>query len=234
MDETKIKIAVCGDSFCAGCITDLRETGTGVRAHFSQILEDDYNYEVLHLAHGGFGNTAIWFQIRHAIQCKVDAIVYNRTWSHRVCLNLRDKFTNDQGIGNFFYYDPFNIGTYTPGVGDNSASLISTTPHGIENSPFFRISAEQKTAVDLYLKHLYCDSMQSEIDDWMFEYWHHKILNAGIMPIRFKDEHIGKIAYDFSHINRNFDTPFHTDRATQEQIADNIHRYIVDNLQQSC
>ena len=230
MDEDKITIAVCGDSFCAGCITDLRKTGTGVRAHFSQILEDCYNYNVLHLAHGGFGNTAIWFQIRHAILAKVNVIVYNRTWSHRVCVNMRDKFTMEQGLGNFRYYDPHNQSSHTPGTGDQSASLICTTPHNIENSPFFRISAEQKTAVDLYLKHLYCDSMQTEVDDWMFDYWRSRIVEAGILPIDFRQPDIGKCAYEFSHANPAFDTPFHTDRATQIKIADNINQYIISHV----
>lgn len=230
MDASKITIAVCGDSFCAACIDDLVETNTGPRAHFSHQLEDRWGYRVLHLAHGGFGNLAIWFQIRHAILAKVNVIVYNRTWSHRVCVNMRDKFTMQQGLGNFRYYDPHNQSSHTPGTGDQSASLISTTPLNIENSPFFSISAEQKTAVDLYIKHLYCDSMQTEVDNWMFDYWHRNIQQAGILAVAFKQPGIGQCAYDFSQANPTFDTPFHTDRATQEQIAANIHNYVLDNV----
>ena len=62
MDENKITIAVCGESFCTACIVELKETG--VRGHFSQILEDQYGYKILQFAHGGFSNTGIMFQIQ--------------------------------------------------------------------------------------------------------------------------------------------------------------------------
>ena len=68
------------------------------------------------------------------------------------------------------------------------------------------------------------------MDSWLFDYWNIKAQEAGVLPIYFNQEGIGKVAYDFSLANRTYDTPFHTDRATQVQITDNIHRYIVDNL----
>ena len=54
-----------------------------------------------------------------------------------------------------------------------------------------------------------------------------------MLPICFNDADIGQVAYDFSNKNRTFDSPFHTDRATQEQVAANIHRKIVDKLPQT-
>lgn len=234
MDDRKITIAVCGDSFCAASTQDLQVTGAGRRAHFSHMLEDQYGYSVLHLAHGAFGNVAIWFQIRQAIASDVDAVVYNSTWSHRIVLNVRDQFNLPSGLGNFHYYDPNCQSTHTQGVGDGSASLLCTTPLNIENSPFFTVTKEQKQAVDLYLKHMYCEWLQTEMDSWMFEYWHDKIAQAGILPIAFQQPDIGQCAYDFSAANPAYDTPFHTDRATQEQIASNIHSYIVDKMQKTC
>jgi hypothetical protein len=233
MDDCKITVAVCGDSFCAASIHDLAKTGTGRRAHFSQILEDYYGYRVLYLAHGGFGNTAIWFQIRHAIENKANVVVYNQTWSHRTTLCRNDKFYLHLGLKNFHYYDPSMQGTHDRCGGDQSAPLLNTTNINIEHSPFFSISDEQKTALDLYIKHLYSDGLQTEIDTWMFEYWHDLAQKAGVLPIYFNQPAVGKIAYDFSEANPTFDTPFHTDRATQEQIAANIHKYIVDNLPQN-
>ena len=77
MATDKITVAVCGDSFCAAAVHELRATGTGSRAHFSQMLADQFGYRVMHLAHGGFGNVAIWFQIRQAIAKGARVIVYN-------------------------------------------------------------------------------------------------------------------------------------------------------------
>jgi hypothetical protein len=234
MDDYKITVAVCGDSFCSASVNDLGKTNTGLRAHFSQMLEDQFGYRVMYFAHGAFGNTAIWFQIRQAIENKADVVIYNKTWSQRLTLCQRDTFMLEGGLRNFFYYDPSMQSSHSDCVGDQNAPLLSTTDSNIENSPFFSISKEQKTAVDLYLKHLYSDPLQTTIDGWMFEYWHDQIIKAGALPIRFNDPDIGQVAYDFSFANRTFDTPFHTDRATQEQIAKNISRYIVDNLQKTC
>lgn len=234
MDEDKITIAVCGDSFCAAATNDLQLTGTGRRAHFAHVLEDRYHYSVMHLAHGGFSNVAIWFQIRHAIEQKADVVVYNSTWSHRVVLNIHDRFNMHSGIGNFFYYDPNFQSSYTKGVGGSDAPFISTTPLNITNSPFFSVTKQQKRAIDLYLKYLHCEWLQTEMDGWMFEYWHAQVEKSGALAVNFKQPHIGQCAYDFSAANPTYDTPFHTDRDTQEQIAANIHRYIVDKRSQVC
>lgn len=233
-DPDRIVIAVCGDSFCAASRTEILSTPTGARAHFSQMLEDQWGYQILHLAHGGFSNVAIWFQIRQAILAKVHVVVYNTTWSHRVELIVREKFRTVTGIGNFFYYDPHCVSTGGALTGDSSASVLSTTPHGIDQSPFFSVTPEQRQAVDLYLKHMYNDELHTELDSWMFEYWHEKIIKARILPIKFRQPCIGECAYHFSEANPGYDTPFHTDRATQQQIAENIHRYVVDNLHKLC
>lgn len=234
MDASKITVAVCGDSFCAASVIDLKLTGTGQRAHFSQILQDHYGYKVMYLAHGGFGNVAIWFQIKHALDCAANVVVYNSTWAHRITLVRNEKFYAEQGLANFQYYD-HNMQSTRDGIGgDESAPVLSTTNISIEHSPFFDISNEQKRAIDLYIKHLYNDNLHTTMDAWMFEYWHERIMKSGSVPVRFKDDDIGRIAYDFSAANPTFDTPFHTDRATQQQIAANIHHRIQSHFQHAC
>jgi hypothetical protein len=230
MDESKIVIAVCGDSYCAASVNDLKKTGTGPRAHFSQILQDQYGYKIMHFAHGGFSNVAIFFQIKEAIKQKANVVVYNKTWSNRIELYRNDKFYSNDGIKNFFYYDPYYESSRCDWAGKRHSPVLSTTHHGIENSPFFEVTREQRQAIDLYHKYLYNDAVHTLMDSWMFEYWHDQIVRAGALPVLFNASGIGKIAYDFSFANPTFDTPFHTDRATQQQIADNIHLYIVDKL----
>lgn len=230
----KIKIAVCGDSFCAANTQNNKSPGSyingvpiGLRAHFAHILEDQYSskYEMLHLAHGGMGNTAIVFQMREAILAKVDVVVYNKTWSSRVNVAMHDNFYLDNGLRNFVYYNPHHPATGTELVGNMNAPVVSTVHQNLKNSPFFDFSKQQLTAVDLYIKHLLCCGLQETIDDWLFDYWREKIIAAGILPIFFNDT-VGKIAYEFSAKYPDLDCSFHTDRATQEAVAANIDRYI--------
>lgn len=230
MDETKITIAVCGDSFCSASVDDLLQTNTGRRAHFSQMLEDVHGYRVLYFAHGGFSNMGILFQMRQAVNEQAHVVVYNKTWSDRIELYRNERFNLDAGLENFFYYDPHFESTHCGLVGKDNSTVLSTTASNIEHSPFFDISKEQLKAIDLYFKYMYNDAAQTTIDTWLFEYWHTKIAAAGALPIFFARSDIGQIAYDFSAANPTFDTPFHTDRATQEKIAANIHRFIDQNL----
>lgn len=230
MDDRKITIAVCGDSFCSASVVDLRLVG--LRAHFSQILEDQYGYNILYYAHGGFSNRAILFQIEAAVRQQPDVIVYNTTWNSRIELFIKDKFLIDSGMHNFIYYDRHAESTNKPYTGNKESSILSTVWQGIDQNPNFTITAEQKKAVDLYLKYLFHDGLETSINQWLFEYWHERIIKNNIFPINLEDPDVGKIAYDFSFANQTYDTPFHTDRATQEIIAANIHRKIVDNFSQ--
>ncbi len=232
MDETSMKIVVCGDSFCASSV--VAHPSTGDRAHFSQILEDRYGHEVTNLAHGGMSNTAIWFQIEQAIKLKPDVIVYNKTWSSRIDLYTRDAYFNENNsLKNFIYYDPCFSSSHTPYVGSfdddgkEGSMVISAGWLNIENSPFYKLSKEQITAVNLYLKYLYNDSLCTKKDQWMFEYWEMQCQQHGIKTIYFNDKNIGGPAYEFSEKNREYDSPFHTDRATQETVAQNIQTQLI-------
>jgi hypothetical protein len=228
-----MKIIVCGDSFCASSAREIPLTGS--RAHFSQILEDQYGYEVLNLAHGAMSNKAIWFQLEQAAKLNPDIIVYNRTWSSRLDLYVRDAYYNsNNSLKNFIYYDPCYSSSHTPYVGvvDESSKegsmIISTGRLNMENSPFFKLTKEQITAVDLYFKYLYNDGLQTQTDQWIFEYWEMRCEKQGIKTLCFNNDDIGAPAYEFSKFNREYDCPFHTDRATQEIVAANIHRKILD------
>lgn len=224
MDENKITVAVCGDSFCSASTIDLKETGS--RAHFSQMLEDQYGYQVIYLAHGGFSNAGIFFQMQTALELGADVVIYNRTWASRLNLSVHDNFEPAQGLKNFIYYNPHMTSTGSPHVGDKNAAILSTVWQNLENSTFFDFTKEQLVAVDMYMKYFMNYNFQDTLDGWLFEFWHNKIRAAGKLPIFFNDDTVGKVAYDYSGRNPNFDTPFHTDRATQQKVANNIHRII--------
>jgi len=229
MDENKITIAVCGESHCAASTVDLKETG--LRGHFSQILEDQYGYKSLHFAHGGFSNTGILFQIQEAVKHQPNVIVYHKTWASRITIKLKEGFVPDKGLKNFVYFNPHVSSTHEPWTGNQESCILSTVVQGLENHS--TVSHAKLQATKQYLTEIFDYDMQQVLDQWLFEYWHNKIAQAGILPLYFGDEDVGKVACDFSRENTTFDCPFHTDRATQEQVAANIHRKIVDNLPQS-
>lgn len=133
MDENKITIAVCGESHCAASLVDLKETG--VRGHFSQILEDQYGYKVLPFAHGGFSNTGILFQIQEAVKHQPHVVVYHTTWADRITIKLKEGFKPNEGLKNFVYFDQQTPATHKPWTGDQDARILSTVVQGLENHP---------------------------------------------------------------------------------------------------
>lgn len=223
-----MKIIVCGDSFCAA--PNIPILAVGERAHFSQLLEDQYGHEVVNLAHGGMSNVGIWFQIREAISMTPHVIVYNQTWASRVELMInKQDFTLERGLKNFVYSNPHYTSTKTKYVGNiKNGNVFSTVWQGLKDNPFIPVTDEQILAIDLYLKHLYHDGLATEMDTWMFEYWHNQIVKNNIIPLRFNDQAVGELAYKYYETNGTIDCPFHTDRITQEIIAANVQK-IIDN-----
>jgi len=221
MEIKKIIIAVCGDSYCSAY------TQTDSRQHFSQILENQYNYNILHFAHGGFSNVGICFQIQEAIQKKPDVIVYNKSYSSRIQISLQSKFEVGNGLKNFVYHNDQILSTHESWTGTLTSPILSSTVEGLENYPW--VSKEKINAVKEYMVHLFDYKLQETVDNWLFDYWHNKIIAGGILPLCVNNVDIGKIAYDFSMANPTYDTPFHTDQITQEKIADNIHKKIINS-----
>ena len=164
--------------------------------------------------------------IQKALELGADVVVYNRTWASRINMSMHDNFEPSQGLKNFIYSNPHMPSTGSPHVGDSKAAIFSTVWQNLENSTFFDFTKEQLVAVDLYMKYFMNYNFQDTIDGWLFEFWHNKILDAGVLPVFFNNDNVGKVAYDFSGRNPNFDTPFHTDRATQQTVANNIHQII--------
>jgi hypothetical protein len=220
--EIKKKIIVCGDSFCAADTTQNRW-------HFSQLLEDRYGYDVTCLAQGGMSNVGICFQMREAIIMKPDYIVYNKTTPNRVCLVLNDNFYTPNGLKNFVYNNPSNASFGHPSVGNANSPIWSTVYQGLDKQTRMPIRKEQLEAIDQYLIHLFDYQLQEETDGWMIKYWHDQIVQKGIHPVCVSDNTtIGRPMYEFSRQNPTWNTNYHTDLATQEIIAENIHQSIVN------
>lgn len=222
-------VIVCGDSFC--CASDVDLKMVGLRAHFSQILEDRWNYRVLNLAHGGVSNTCILWQIREAARLAPKTIVYNRTFEGRVDLMLNERFATDRGLRNWGYWEKHMTSYDTPYTTHIDSlrprpSVVSTVYQGLAENQYLNINQQQLDAVEAWLTHFFNWEMFREMNNWQFAYWHRQMLERNIQPLPFRHGRIGRVAWDFSEKNQDYDSPFHTDRATQEQIAENIHAFL--------
>lgn len=226
MVEDKYDIIVCGDSFCCASNFDLKMVG--LRAHFSQILEDRWGHRVLNLAHGGMSNICILWQIREAVKLRPRAIIYNRTFEGRIDLMLNERFSKTKGLRNWAYWEEhmtsYNT-PYTSRMNDQKSrpSVLSSVYQGLAENQYLHLNEQQLSAVDAWLTHFFNWEMFREMNNWHFEYWHRKIEESGIQPLPFKHNRVGALAWEFSEKNPEYDSPFHTDRNTQEQIAENIH-----------
>jgi hypothetical protein len=157
---------------------------------------------------------------------QVDVIVYNQTWSGRFEM-IRTGFDDRRGLKNFCYHNLHHPSTHSDLVGNQSSPVLSTVWQGAEQNAM--LSSEQVLALKLRIKHMFDEGLQQIIDGWLLDYWHKRSIEHGILPIKFNDEAIAAVAYRFSENNIDYDTPFHTDRATQEIVAANIDQYIKDN-----
>ena len=93
----------------------------------------------------------------------------------------RQDFTLERGLKNFIYFDTSHTSTGTEHVGDmKTGNVLSIVWQGLKDHPMISVSDEQLRAVELYLKHMYHDGLDTEVDSWMFEYWHDKITKNNI------------------------------------------------------
>lgn len=222
-------LVVCGDSFC--CSTDIELKMVGSRAHFSQQLEDRWGWRVLNLAHGGVSNTCILWQIREAVAMRPRAIVYNRTFEGRLDIIINDRFQVLRGLRNWAYWNPGQTSYHCDHVcrynDENSdPSVISVVHQGLKDNRYLDLDRSQLQAVDAWLLHFFNWAMMGEMSDWMFQHWHEKGMAQGIQMLSLQHTRVGKVAWDFSGANPDYDTPFHTDRDTQTQIAQNVHGFL--------
>ena len=217
------KIIVCGDSFC---VADKNN-----RDHFSQILEDKYGYSVVNLGRGGTSNTHICFQIQQAIALAPDVVVYSQTSPGRIEVPVGyKKFDPKLGLKNFIYPNPNETSYGNPYVGNCYAALFSSTIESFftkVSPPYIKyvsLPNDQQEAIRMYLTFIYDENLKAETDRWAIEYWQQQLKQNNIVSMLFNDT--CQLAYEFWNKNPDYPALYHTDRATQEIAAENIHTEI--------
>ena len=209
-------ITVCGDSFCSYEI-DCKER------HFSQILEQDYGYRVTNIAKQGCSQTMIGFQVQEALlQYNADVVIHNRTFVDRVDIKLDNDVSSFTGSLDSFVYDRLNEASTLTRNGRQQGTIYSCNLNSNINWP---LNAKRKIVDYLDVTDYY---VREQIVNWIHEYWHMKIVESGAQSIPLlRDNNPGKLLYDFCDNGRiDYPTPFHTDEATQQQVAEQIDKII--------
>ena len=212
-----MKVIVCGDSFCAAELYP--------RAHFSQILVDAYNLNVINLARAGMSNVGIAFQLEHAVSLNPDIIIFNRTFPDRIEI-VTDDISIDESIflKHFCYPWSGSENFKTEHVGKPNAPIFSTVIDGLEDQNNIKLTDEKILAVKYWVNHLFNWRLKEKTDNWIIDYWANKIEKKNIRSIELARDNFAKPIYDF----RGATTPFHTDEATQQWLANLLHDKIVE------
>jgi hypothetical protein len=220
-----MKIIVCGDSFCSA-------DTTANHWHFSQLLHDQYGYDVINLARGGMSNTGICVQIKQALLLEPAVIVYNMADPSRVDIPLNGSYRPQWLLKNFIYASPDDSSTGSSYVGGTNAAIFSTVYQLLEQNKQVKIPNETIRAVKYYHAHLFDWQLKYETDTWMLDHWKQRAIDQGILTVPLGSPHdlplceLLRPAYDFVKANPNYPVLYHTDLTTQQQVADNIHRYL--------
>ena len=228
-------IAVCGDSYCVA------DTSTE-RAHFSQVLEDRYNYKIIPLALAGCSNVCIAFQIKKALELGADAVIYNMTFPSRIDILLDpEHLWAEKGLNNFVYPYADNAGYGSKHVGNSAAPIFSTTPILLDEKLGMveKLKNEHIDAVKSYFLNFYEHLFNQEIQSWILAFWHHQILQENKFaiplinnsPVKTEfDPNLGQAISDYTRLNDPYPRVYHTDAHAQSITADRIHQHIIKYL----
>jgi hypothetical protein len=223
------KIIVCGDSFCSA-------DTTANRWHFSQLLQDQYGYNIINLARGGMSNTGICVQIKQALVLGPKVIIYNMADPSRLDIPLNGSYKAQLLLKNFIYASTDDSSTGSTYVGGSDAPIFSTVYQLLDQIKHVTITTDKIQAVKYYHAYLFDWQLKYETDTWMLNYWNQRIIDQGVLPVLLGSPHdlelspLAKPAYDFVKTNPAYPVLYHTDLETQQQVADNIHRYLQKHL----
>lgn len=225
-----MKIVVCGDSFCSADSSD-------ERWHFSQLLADQFGFDVINLARGGMSNLGICFQIKQAITLNPDVVIYNMADPSRVDIVMHDNYYTSLGLKNFIYHSQEDSSYGSEYVGDHNSAIFSTVFQELETLSTFKVPAEKIRAVKHYHSHLFNWQLKYDTDRWMLDYWRIQLKTSNIKsiflgcPTDLNPIPAGRIIYKFVQENPEYITKklYHTDQATQQTVADLIAKEIYSN-----
>lgn len=219
-----MKICVCGDSFLT---PDIRYPG----AHFSEILANKYNHEVINLARGGMSNTGICFQLEQAVNLRPDIIIFNTTDSSRMTIPT-GKFVRGNGLKNFRYTDKVSATCGSEYVGGSDAPIVDDVMVSLANDSCwttlsntnkYNLTSGQQDAVRQYITYLHDADLKQVTDTWAIDYWRLFARHNGIGLLWYYEYQLK------AGTTIPADSPYVFHNTLQDQI--NISALIADDLQ---
>jgi len=181
-------LAVCGDSY-------LTPTISYPNTHFTELIADQLEYDLLILSRSAMSNGGICVQIEEAIRKKVDFIIIGFTTSERMEIPIADrseKYIKELGIENIDYSRYQTNVSFRKNT--SNTNLISNTISSLveENN----LSDEYKIALKYYLTYLYDPIWQKQKDIWMTNFLMKKVVDSRIPFLLFRDSHYNNYYYD--------------------------------------
>jgi hypothetical protein len=180
------KIGICGDSFMASISYDEKNDDNGYGKHFTEILAQKLNCELVTFARGACSNQAIRLQIDEVIKEKPDCVIIGLTSSDRIEIPIKNTKTTEyyKKITNKFISESFNCddGLYNidyRNYPDNSSKhknfnliepkLISETINNFFNEEYKHkdVSQEDILLIEKWFNRLYDYKWKKQQDIWI-------------------------------------------------------------------
>jgi hypothetical protein len=232
-------IIVCGDSWAT---PDRNCPGK----HFSEILNNEYGYDVTALSRGGMSTVGICFQLKTAFDMRPDAIILCTTSPDRIAFAVKELDTSTPvSLKDIVYANNTKSATCgSPHVGNADSAIISDTSCFFtvnRNRPpekYKNLSAQQMEAIKQYYAYLHNDHLQKEIDSWVLGYWTNQFKNEKIPVIRFWDcagmletfQENSQGVRPFLAQLKTVDWCFHTNFPTQRELAQVFNQELIKTL----
>jgi len=210
------RIIVCGDSFCSA---DYNKPNT----HFSELLD----HEVINLARGGMSNTGICFQLQTAVELKPDGIIFSSTGSDRIDVPIK-QFDSKLGLRNFIYPYRSDASSGSKYVGGIDANIMSDVIAAfLTPRPDLPKQLIKSTTIKEYIAYFHDENFKKILDNWLLGFWKYKLKELGIPYIHlYHGGNIGQAMYRYAEKYPNAETVYHTDTATQEEMAKELNEKI--------
>jgi hypothetical protein len=171
-----MKIAVCGCSFSA--ISHLPQyKGT----HWSEILADKLEAELISYARQGIGNNVIRLQIDEAIAAKADWVFIGSTTEDRIEFPMNKFKKINDGSPNHSAYPENQLG-YKPELGLKNfnygdahpytmiaETLFSVIDNSDHNYRIIKVDKNTRIAVEGYAAFLYDAHWKRQVDNWVLQ-----------------------------------------------------------------
>ncbi len=170
------RLYICGDSYMSPVVTK-------PKTHFSELLSEKINFDLVPLARGGMSNLGICLQVEHAIKENPEFIILNTTSSDRIEIPIDPDYPKNFSLTDIAYFETSSLSCYSQ-LGKNDPKLISDTLYALLNNDkewFKNYSSvvpnmsSIHNAVKGYFQFMYSEKWKSQIDLWCLYSALHKL-----------------------------------------------------------